>query len=465
MNPAPRDEHAPYDSDALLHGWLSDSSKIQSPACLVRVDARALADAEMGIIEHATLILERTQPGVAVRFADATHHLPESLQDHAMPVLTLHEHLLMPALVNAHTHLDLTHIGPQPHEPGDGFVQWVDMIRTNRASEDEHITDCVRLGIEHSLEGGVIAVGDIAGAPAGRLTESPARTLSASPLMGVSFLEFFGIGKTAPGAIQRVEAFLRDRLPSLQDALEGTGIRFGLQPHATNTIDLGVYRWVAKAAAHRGIPTSTHLAETPEEREFIAHATGSQRELLQRLGVWDDAILDTIAKGKHPIEHLEPVLETHPMLVAHVNDATDRGIEILAKTHTSVAYCPRASSYFGAESHFGPHRYRDMLEAGVNVCLGTDSIVNLDTHDRMSTLDDMRLLWSRGDRDAKRLLAMGTRNGARSLGLDPAYFSLKSGAQPAGILAIKCAGSGASTNPFKHAMDSKSAPTWVYRGS
>lgn len=463
MNHAPRDEHAPYDSDALLHGWLSDSAKLSPSTDTVRVDARAIADPELSVIEHATIVLKRTRDGVEIRFAGRTDQIPEGICDPRSPHLTLREHLLIPALVNAHTHLDLTHIGPQPHEPGEGFVRWVDMIRTNRAQTDEEIAKCVRLGVERSLAGGVIAVGDIAGAPAGRLTESPARVLAQSPLMGVSFLEFFGIGKSAAGAIKRVDAFLNDHAPGLMDAMGGSGVRFGLQPHATNTIDLGVYRWVARAARAKGIPTSTHLAETPEERSFIADASGPQREMLERLGVWDDSILDEIGKGKHPIEHLAPVLGMHPMLVAHVNDATDRGIEILAETESSVAYCPRASSYFGATDHFGTHRYRAMLDAGVNVCLGTDSIVNLDTPDRMSTLDEMRLLWKQGDRDASRLLAMGTRNGAIALGIDPHRFSMRVGAKPAGILAIECTGSVPTTNPFEAAMRSKSSPSWVFR--
>lgn len=463
MNHAPRDEHAPYDSDALLHGWLSDSSKLSPSTDTVRVDARAIVDPELGVIEHATIVLKRTREAVQIRFAGRTDQIPDGICDPRSPHLTLREHLLIPALVNAHTHLDLTHIGPQPHEPGEGFVRWVDMIRTNRAQTDEEIAKCVRLGVERSLAGGVIAVGDIAGAPAGRLTESPARALAQSPLMGVSFLEFFGIGKSAAGAIKRVDAFLNDHAPVLMDAMDGSGVRFGLQPHATNTIDLGVYRWIARAAGAKGIPTSTHLAETPEERSFIADASGPQREMLERLGVWDDSILHEIGKGKHPIEHLAPVLGMHPMLVAHVNDATDRGIEILAETETSVAYCPRASSYFGATDHFGAHRYREMLDAGVNVCLGTDSIVNLDTPDRMSTLDEMRLLWDQGDRDASRLLAMGTRNGAIALGIDPDRFSMRVGGAPAGILAIECAGSELTSNPFEGAMRSKSSPTWVFR--
>ncbi|MFG0312636.1 MAG: hypothetical protein ACF8LL_00400, partial [Phycisphaerales bacterium] len=153
MNPAPRDEHAPYDSDALLRGLLSDSAQNNLPKSIVRVDARAIADPVLGIVEHATMVLERAGSQVWVRFAGETASLPQELTHHSIPQLTLHDQLLLPALCNAHTHLDLTHIGPQPHVPGDGFVRWVDMIRSNRAVEDAQIGACVRLGVERSLAG------------------------------------------------------------------------------------------------------------------------------------------------------------------------------------------------------------------------------------------------------------------------------------------------------------------------
>ena len=463
MNPAPRDEHAPYDSDALLRGMLSQSAQNNLPQQIVRIDARAIADPVLGITEHATLVLERTGGPVRVRFAGETASVPHELNDRNIPQLTLHDQLLMPALCNAHTHLDLTHIGPQPHVPGDGFVRWVDMIRTSRAVEDDQIGDCVRLGIERSLAGGVIAVGDIAGAPAGRLTEIPIRTLARSPLMGVSYLEFFGIGTSAAGAIRRVDAFLRDQYPGLKTTLQDAGVRLGLQPHATNTIDLSVYTWVAMAASQLGLPQSTHLAETPEERQFVEDGTGPQREMLERFGIWEESILDMLGKGKHPIEHLQPALQISPMLVAHVNDATDEGIEILAQTQTSVAYCPRASRYFQAAAHFGPHRYQDMLDAGVNVCLGTDSIVNLDTPHRMSTLDEMRLLWHESRPDPKQLLSMGTINGARAIGLDANRFRLNAGAAPAGVIAVEITNGCPDGRVWGDVMGSKSAPSWVYR--
>lgn len=454
-------EHRPYPIDAILNAWLSSNRNTIAGSQRLRVDALGIADAKMGVVPNATLILNHANARISIEYAGATRDLPEQLAQTQLPQITLHDQLILPALVNAHTHLDLSHIGPQPHEPGDGFVHWVDMIRANRASQDDEIARCVRLGIERSLAGGVIAVGDIAGAPGGRLCDIPARTLADSPLIGVSYLEFFGIGKSAAATTRKVSDYLHHHALQMQTLLEHTGIAMGLQPHAPNTVDLGVYRWVTRAAQSLGMPLCTHLAETIEERQFIAEGSGPQRAMLERFGVWDDSILDQIARGKHPVEHLHPVLEMAPYLVAHVNDATDAAIELLAQTHTSVAYCPRASRYFGAESHFGVHRYREMIEAGVNVCLGTDSIVNLDTPDRISTLDDIRLLAATNHDDPRRLLAMCTTNGAIALGLDPDRFTIGTGHSPFGLIGLRIE----APHPddlWKSAMAQSNAPHWLF---
>lgn len=427
---------------------------------LIRLNAAAIADALCGVVSNASIVLRRQSTGFEVVDAGPRARIDRLGLPASTIELSLNDHLLLPALVNAHTHLDLTHLGPRPHEPGDGFVGWVEMVRAGRADDDEQIALCVEQGIEKSLAGGCIAVGDIAGAPKGRLTDAPARALGASPMIGVSYLEFFGIGTTAARATGKINDYLQNRSPRVREALLGSGVELGLQPHAPNTVDLGVYRWAARAGAARGMPLSTHLAETPEERAFIAHARGPQRAMLERLGIWDGSVLDHIGHGRHPVEHLAPLLGEYPMLLAHVNDATDHAIELLTQTHASVAYCPRASAYFGAPAHFGAHRYRDMLSAGVNVCLGTDSIVNLETPDRITVLDDMRLLWAQGQTDPSTLLAMGTVAGARALGLDERAFTLSPGSSPRGLIAVKT--DPGAPDAWGSAMSRVDAPCWVF---
>jgi cytosine/adenosine deaminase-related metal-dependent hydrolase len=377
----------------------------------------------------------------------------------SVSTIDLPERVLIPALVNAHTHLDLTHIGPIEHDPGDGFVSWVDTIRAQRRTNPDEIARSVRTGIECSIRAGTIAVGDIAGAPRTELTFSPAIELARSPIHGVSYLEFFGIGRSCVSSIERIARFLADEHDGLTCAMGNPKVKIGLSPHATNTVDLDVYRFVSRAARARGVPLTTHLAETPEEREFIAQGTGTQRDLLERVGVWEDSILERIGRGVHPIEHLAPALEIAPYLAAHVNDAPAHTLPILRDMGTSVAYCPRAHAYFGHPDRIGPHPYRAMIDMGINVCLGTDSIVNLDTPDRIGVLDDMRLLARRDGCPRATLLALSSVNGASALGLDPSGFTLAPGVSPHGMLALPIERD--APDPWSSAMARRDAPEWV----
>ncbi|MCA9304773.1 MAG: amidohydrolase family protein [Phycisphaerales bacterium] len=430
--------------------------QLQNLQGVIRIDAAAICDADLGVCVPGSIVLRRSDSALDILASGKPTEIDHTDLPPVDHTIALPDRLLMPGLINAHTHLDLTHIGVQPHEPGDGFVQWVDMIRAGRRTDPEEIEDAVKLGIDKLLAGGTAAVGDIAGAPGGQMTLAPFRAIAGSPIEGVSYLEFFGIGKSAPKTRDRLAQFFDVEYPAIaQDR-----VRVGLQPHAPNTVDRTIYTLVTDCALGLDLPLCTHLAETPEEHRFVAEAGGPQRALLERLGVWDDSILDSIGHGRHPVAHLEAVLERSPFLVAHVNDATDEAIKILARTQTRVVYCPRASEYFGAAMHFGPHRYREMLNAGVPVCLGTDSIVNLDTPDRISVLDEMRLLTRRDGVGSGPLLAMVYTHGRLALGLDERRYALSAGSTPAGIVALRVPADAA--DPWLSAMLSDDPPSWVF---
>ncbi|NOG55644.1 MAG: amidohydrolase family protein [Planctomycetes bacterium] len=376
------------------------------------------------------------------------------------------DHLLLPALVNAHTHLDLTAIGPQPLA-GRSFVEWVDMIRDQRPANDRATIQALWQGIDKTLAGGTGIIGDIAGIGSHAAVETLAhRCLGpeadsdigyrvGGTLRGVSFLEIFGQRDSdQTAAIDRLPGMIeqaRNQLAVLK--VDHDRFRVGIQPHAPYSAGLRVYEAVARLAREQGLPVSTHLSETREEEQFTRCADGPFVELLTRLGKWDDTITAT---GLHPIDHLAPVLlkqkekgsgvvsgdnDAHPhvpaqrgWLCAHVNYLEHpevKHLNLLRKAGVTVAYCPRASTYFG---HKG-HPYRAMLAAGVRVALGTDSIVCLDTPDRISVWDDMRFLSQRDGMDPDVLLAMATVNGALSLGFDPQLVTLQAGPS-AGVIAV-----------------------------
>lgn len=328
--------------------------------------------------------------------------------------------VVIPALVNAHSHLDLTAIGPKPYDRDGGFVGWLHMVRTARAAlSDQDLVHSTRLGIELSCRAGVSAVGDIIGAA--RL--ETLRTLRDSPLRGVGFIEYFGLGSRQPTTIDAMGLHFQ---PGGDGAIDHPRMAIGLQPHAPYSAGIDLYRAAMRLQRAHGVPIATHLAESADELELLVDASGPLRRLLEGLGLWDEAVAAGFGKGRRAIAHLIGTLASGPVLAAHVNAASDPEIEALARTPVSIAYCPRAAEAFGHARVLGPHRYRDMLSAGINVCVGTDSIITLpqDQADRLSPLDDLRLLHARDGTDPGLLLGMATVRGARALGLNPREFEL-----------------------------------------
>ncbi|MFK7960191.1 MAG: amidohydrolase family protein [Phycisphaerales bacterium] len=331
-------------------------------------------------------------------------------------------HAVVPAFVNVHAHLDLTHIGPLPRPAR--FTDWIGQVRAGRADDPVALRQSVRAGIQASIAGGTAAIGDIAGAE----STIPAEALEQSGLLGVSYREYFGAGPRQSAAVERIAAFVAETGERASAA--------GISPHAPYSCGPAVFR----AAAASGRPVATHLAETLAEVDLARDGDGEMVEFLRTIGVWDDALRDgpdpIAGLGQHPIDAVLDWLDGAPAVVAHVNYPEPGHLERLAAAGVTVAYCPRASAYFGHPAPgAAPHAWRDMLAAGVRVALGTDGMPCLDTPGRLSVLDEMRLLFRRDRPDPRQLLAMATVHGAAGLGLPEARFTFAPGPL-AGLLAI-----------------------------
>jgi len=328
--------------------------------------------------------------------------------------------VLMPALINAHAHLDLTHMGPcpadplEPGSPASSFAAFGAHVLGNRLDDAEAIRKTVCDGARRSLAGGVAAIGDIAGV----WRTEPLEALRKAGLRGVSYLEVFGHGDRVDASAARMRQIV-ELAADTPAGLDGDGCRLGLSPHASYSASRRLYEACAALAAERDLLVTTHLAECPEEREFVAGGRGAIRTLLERLGGIDAATEDEYRHGGTPIAHVERTLSDR-WSVVHVNDCDDPGMASLRERGVAVVYCPRASAYFAHERHFGPHRYREMLDLGIPVALGTDSIICLPTDeaDHLSPLDDARFLYRRDGVEPELLMEMLYTHGARVLRLD-----------------------------------------------
>ena len=386
-----------------------------------RIEAAAAADADR-VTSPAVLLLD---PSGAI---EAIGH-PEAIgPTEARETLRLPGSVVLPGLVNAHAHLDLTALGTRPFDANAGFSAWAAMIRRDRPSDPEAIAESVRLGVEASRRGGTAIVGDIAGNRGLPAFEA----LRSAGVRGVSYIEVFGIGRAEPAGCEFVERLAHHADPR-------TPTRLVISPHASYSCGDRLYEF----ATSRGLPVATHLAETLEELEFSRSGAGPLADLLRAVGAWNDALSGW---NRSPIARLAATLEPSGAAIAHGNYLDDRDVELLAEANARAAkpiglvYCPRASAYFGhpAPGH-APHRYRELLERGVPVALGTDSIVCLDTPQRLSTFDEMRLLRRRDAAEVRELLAMATVHGAALLGEPRASVTLGAGDRPEGLLSVEIA--------------------------
>jgi cytosine/adenosine deaminase-related metal-dependent hydrolase len=181
----------------------------------------------------------------------------------------------------------------------------------------------------------------------------------------------------------------------------------------------------ARIALKRGWRVSTHVAESQMEFDMFQHARGPMFDWLKR----NERDAADCGLGS-PVAHLaRNRLLGENVLAVHVNCLARGDATLLAKNKTSVAHCPRSHDYF---RHPTFERAR-LAAAGVNVCLGTDSLATVRKTGRLKPeLDlfaEMRALAAKDSGIAPaEILKMATVNGARALGLAGKAGELRAGA-------------------------------------
>ncbi|MGB7157362.1 MAG: amidohydrolase family protein [Tepidisphaeraceae bacterium] len=349
--------------------------------------------------------------------------------------------VLLPGLVNAHTHLELSDLAPYDFRPGS-FVDWLLQVM-RKAPESQHavrIHRATEIGIAMSLRHGVTCVGDVS-----RYSETTRRLIKGASLRAVSYGEVTGMAGR--------REFAKPRLArAVQYAAVPGRLHLGVSPHAPYSIEAEGYRLCLAEATKRRIGLATHLAETPDEVAFLTDHSGPLRDLWENIGGWDERV---------PVFHGGPIryanslgLLDYPMTsLAHVNYCDDDELAILASGVASVVYCPRTHRYFGHP----PHRWREMLGAGINVAVGTDSTASSPD---LNLVDDLRLLREIApDVPASMIWSMATRRAARAVGMEDEAGTLTAG-KYADFVAF-----GAKTNdPLAAILDERSivpAGVWI----
>ena len=318
-----------------------------------------------------------------------------------MGVQDLGEVVVMPGLINAHCHLDFTAMGGKIPPPTH-FPDWVKTMLSLKAhwGYSEYAESWLR-GARMLVESGTTTVCDIESFP-----ELLPESWSTTPLRVFSFLEM-----TAVKDQRQAEAVLEETLGHLQRIEKEAKHRPGLSPHALYSTTPELMRKSVVAARERNLPLTTHIAESEAEFRMFQEAGGPFHDWLKNQRRMEDC------GGKSPVQLLhEYEVLNRTTLLAHANYLAAGDEEIIARSAATVVHCPRSHQYF--RHHAFPFERLD--QAGVNLCLGTDSLATtLKVNGQEPRLDlwaEMRLFATKkpGVRP-QRLFEMVTVNPARAM--------------------------------------------------
>jgi cytosine/adenosine deaminase-related metal-dependent hydrolase len=327
--------------------------------------------------------------------------------------------VLLPGLVNAHTHLELSALrGMVPG--GAGFVPWVEhMIGARAEGRPEDDPSAIERAVDELEACGTVAVGEV--------TNSLAAVgeLARRGFVGCVFHEVFGVER------EPLEARVAD-LPHVVEERVGAwpakAFAYAPSPHTLYTTHPTVVRRLVSDARERGVRASLHLAEHSAERRFLEHGDGP-------IPAWYEARLK-LRRDKLEYPRRSPVafaddlgaLGPH-VLCVHLTDARAVELERVAERGAPVILCPRSNLFI--ETRLPP--LLAARAAGIFPALGTDSLAS---NASLDVLAEARALADRFPTVAARdLVRMATWEGARALGREE-VGRIARGATP-GLFAIE----------------------------
>jgi cytosine/adenosine deaminase-related metal-dependent hydrolase len=335
------------------------------------------------------------------------------------PDVALGRVAVLPGLVNAHTHLELSYLHRQI-PPARRFLDWIRPMLAARRNTPRPDDPAILRGVETAIAQlratGTALVGDVSNTlvtvPLLRNADMPAHV----------FHELIGFG--GAGADEQVRAARQ-----AVDAAGDERVTRSLAPHAPYSVSPALFAAIRDDVdTHAPTLSTVHLGESPEEVEFISRGSGPWRDLLLELGAWNDAWR---APGCSPVEYLTRLrFLDRSVLVVHGVQLGRADLAHLVERGVTVVSCPRSNRYVGV----GSPPLQEFYDSGVEVAFGTDSLASVEDLNLFSELAvARRVAPAVAPRD---LLRSATLTGARALGFGDELGTIEPGKR-ALLLAVR----------------------------
>ena len=292
---------------------------------------------------------------------------------------------IVPAFVNAHTHLEFSDLqNPIAYE--STFASWIANVLAHRRKQHEAQPpssfqsarrQTILQGLQESWRAGCATIVDMVTEPwsvedifaSDRSLQN--RSLHSLPnweseLTLFALPEVLGVVAERASRTLKFAQQVQANHHSEQSAL---AVRFGVSPHAPYSTPVGLVEQSVQLANQNNQLVSMHLAETREEIEFLEQGTGPLADMLSRFAPSPVTFVPRSIQ-----DYLQILSTAKRSFVVHGNYLTAENIAFIQRhrDHMAVVYCPRTHAYFQHE----PHPWIELLDQGIQVFLGTDSLAS-----------------------------------------------------------------------------------------
>ncbi len=329
---------------------------------------------------------------------------------------------VLPGLVNAHTHLELSWMRGHVEMSGS-FPDWIRSLMELRRRADrsaDEMAQSVANAIDEARAFGTALVGDISN------TLTTSGPLAERHMAAVVFYELLGFIASDADRIIASALDVLQMIPAIGD------VRHTLAPHAPYSVSPALFGGIRAALAqHPFVRSSVHLGESEAEIEFLQNGTGPCRRGLEEIGKWDPA---WVPPACGPMEYLERMgFVDDRLLVVHGVQFGSDDLQRIAQKGATLVTCPRGNIATGA----GTPPISEFFESGVRVAVGTDSLASVPDLNVFAELAEMRRLSP--ETPARVLLEAATSTGARALGFESEFGTIDSGKRDA-LIAVELEG-------------------------
>ena len=327
---------------------------------------------------------------------------------------------VLPALVNAHTHLEFSNL-QAPLPPPSPFPDWIRSVvkyRQAGLTKPSRIQEAVVSGYTECQTTGTSVIGEICTSDAGR--DAMIRAVADAgrgATSSVCFRELLGF--TAGRVAQQQQ--IADDFVSRWQRSKATcaDVVAGLSPHAPYSVHPDIVLHACELSKKHDLPIAMHLAETKDEVELIESKQGRFVDFLDSLRLWQ---VETLAGISKIADYLAMLKTASSALAIHANYLDDTDVRLLAESaNITTVYCVRTHQWFGHTKH----PWQQIEAAGGRVILGTDSRAS---NSDLSIWKELQTFCRLNQNESiiKRLPMIST-HAAQALGLNPASVNLEIG--------------------------------------